>query len=327
MFSNSDDDGRSRTITWKMNKSYNQSACGEVYNKTGIQGRTSAQCKEIRTKLESDNKNIHTEKSTTRDCRSCWQWRVEWLRHWVWEVALHPRQCIGSCESYYDLPQNSFDTKTTELRTIHKVSAELTKTLQDTVNKASPEMTESERERWKNLVWWFHGIFATSKADLGKTSLVRHKINTGNAVPIRIPARRLPLGKRKTEQEEVKSMIERGVIQPSTSPWASPIVLVTKKDGTIRFCVDYRALNNVSIKDAYPLLRIDDSLDALNGGRYFNTMDLMSGFWQIEMAPEDQEKTAFSTSLGLYEFKVMPFVLVNAPASFERLMETVLHGL
>ena len=117
------------------------------------------------------------------------------------EVALHPRQCIGSCESYYDLPQNSFDTKTTELRTIHKISAELTKTLQDTVNKASPEMTESERERWKNLVWRFHGIFATSKADLGKTSLVRHKINTGNAVPIRIPARRLPLGKRKTEQE------------------------------------------------------------------------------------------------------------------------------
>ena len=243
------------------------------------------------------------------------------------EVALHPRQCIGSCESYYDLPQNSFDTKTTELRTIHKVSAELTKTLQDTVNKASPEMTESERERWKNLVWRFYGIFATSKADLGKTSLVRHKINTGNAVPIRIPARRLPLGKRKTEQEEVRSMIERGVIQPSTSPWASPIVLVTKKDGTTRFCVDYRALNNVSIKDAYPLPRIDDSLDALNGGRYFNTMDLMSGFWQIEMAPEDQEKTAFSTSLGLYEFKVMPFGLVNAPASFERLMETVLRGL
>ena len=176
-------------------------------------------------------------------------------------------------------------------------------------------------------MWRFHGIFATSKADLGKTSLVRHKINTGNAVPIRIPARRLPFGKRKTEQEEVKSMIERGVIQPSTSPWASPIVLVTKKDGTTRFCVDYRALNNVSIKDAYPLPRIDDSLDALNGGRYFNTMDLMSGFWQIEMAPEDQEKTAFSTSLGLYEFKVMPFGLVNAPASFERLMETVLRGL
>ena len=243
------------------------------------------------------------------------------------EVTLHPKQSIGSCESYYELPQSHSETKAAELRIIHKVSSELTKTLEDMVNKASPEMTASEKEQWKDLVWRFRGIFATSKADLGKTRLVRHKINTGNAVPIRIPARRLPLGKRKTEHEEVKSMLERGVIQPSTSPWASPIVLVTKKDGTTRFCVDYRALNEVSIKDAYPLPRIDDSLDALNGGRYFNTMHLMSGFWQIEMAPEDQEKTAFSTSLGLYEFKVMPFGLVNAPATFERLMETVLRGL
>ena len=122
-------------------------------------------------------------------------------------------------------------------------------------------------------------------------------------------------------------MLEKGVIQPSTSPWAAPIVLVTKKDGTTRFCVDYRALNCASVKDAYPLPRIDDSLDALNGGRYFCTMDLMSGFWQIKMNPKDQEKTAFSTSIGLYEFKAMPFGLVNAPATFERLMETVLRGL
>ena len=141
------------------------------------------------------------------------------------EVTLHPKQSIGSCESYYELPQSHSETKAAELRIIHKVSSELTKTLEDMVNKASPEMTASEKEQWKDLVWRFRGIFATSKADLGKTRLVRHKINTGNAVPIRIPARRLPLGKRKTEHEEVKSMLERGVIQPSTSPWASPIAI------------------------------------------------------------------------------------------------------
>ena len=176
-----------------------------------------------------------------------------------------------------------------ELRCIQEVSTTLTDTLEKMVMESSTEMSSSERRQWADLVEHYRGIFASSKADLGRTSLVRHQINTGTTVPIRIPPRRLPLGKRKIEQEEVKSMLERGVIQPSTSPWAAPIVLVTKKDGTTRFCVDYRALNCASVKDAYPLPRIDDSLDALNGGKYFCTMDLMSGFWQIEMNPKDQE--------------------------------------
>ena len=189
------------------------------------------------------------------------------------------------------------------------------------------EMTEEEKTHWKNQAQRFQGIFAALKADLGRTSLVHHTMATGSALPIRKPPRRLPLGKRKMEQEEVRTMLECGVIQPSSSPWASSIVLVTKKDGSTRFCVDYMALNNSTLKDAYPLSRIDDSLDALNGRKYFCTMDLMSWFSQIEMEPEDQCKTAFSTSLGLYELKVMPFGLVNAPASFERLMETVFRGL
>ena len=100
------------------------------------------------------------------------------------EVTLHPKQSIRSCEPYYELPQSHSETKAAELRIIHKVSSELTKTLEDMVNKASPEMTASEKEQWKDLVWRFRGIFVTSKADLGKTRLVRHKINTGNAVPI-----------------------------------------------------------------------------------------------------------------------------------------------
>ena len=112
-------------------------------------------------------------------------------------------------------------------------------------------------------------------------------------------------------------MLNRGIIQPSVSPWASPVVLVKKKDNTDRFCVDFRRLNAVTRKDSYPLPRIDDALDALNGTRYFSTMDLMSGYWQVEMDPESREHTAFTTYGGLYEFLVMPFGLTNAPSTYK----------
>ena len=189
------------------------------------------------------------------------------------------------------------------------------------------ELTGEDHSKFIALILNFQRIFAKSKADLGRTNIITHTINTGHSLPIRKPPRRLPLGKRQIEHEEIQAMLDRDVIQPSTSPWASPIVLFTKKDGSTRFCVDYRALSDCSIKDTYPLPRVDDSLDALAGGKFFSTMDLMSGYWQIAMDPADQEKTAFTTSLGLYEFKVMPFGLANAPATFERPMETVLRGL
>ena len=116
-------------------------------------------------------------------------------------------------------------------------------------------------------------------------------------------------------------MEEKGVIQPSNSPWASPIVLVRKRDGSHRFCVDYRKLNAVTHKDAYPIPRIDDTLDT------FSTLDMVSGYWQVEVGEGDREKTAFCTPYGLYEFNVMPFGLCNGPATFQRLMDLVLAGL
>ena len=117
------------------------------------------------------------------------------------------------------------------------------------------------------------------------------------------------------------------MIEPSNSPWASPVVLVQKKDGSLRYCIDYRKLNAVTRKDSYPLPRIDDSLDTLKNAKYFTTLDLASGYWQIELTDDAKEKSAFCTTSGLYQFRVMPFGLTNAPATFQRLMERVLAGL
>ena len=123
-------------------------------------------------------------------------------------------------------------------------------------------------------------------------------------------------------------MLKQGIIRPSTSPWASPVVLVKKRDGSTRFCVDYRKLNDLTLKDAYPLPRPDDLIDSLADAKWFSTMDLSSGYWQVEMEPESRAKTAFATSRnGIFEFNVMPFGLANAPSTFERLMDSVLKNL
>jgi hypothetical protein len=122
-------------------------------------------------------------------------------------------------------------------------------------------------------------------------------------------------------------MLNAGVIEEGDGAWGFPVVLVKKRDGEVRFCIDYRALNKVTKRDVYPLPRIDETLEALGGARLFTTLDLRSGYWQIGMALGDRDKTAFTTKQGLYRFKRMPFGLMNAPSTFQRMMNGVLRGL
>ena len=170
-------------------------------------------------------------------------------------------------------------------------------------------------------------VFAISDSDIGKTGLVKHHINTGDSKPIRQRPRRFPPKEQEEIDRQIQDMLQHDRIEPSDSPWSSNVVLVKKKDGSKRFCVDYRRLNHLTIKDSYPIPRIDDSLDALGGAKWFSTLDLASGYWQVELDEEAKKKSAFVVRGGLYSWKVMPFGLCNAPSTFERLMEQVLAGL
>ncbi|UYV65614.1 hypothetical protein LAZ67_3004865, partial [Cordylochernes scorpioides] len=188
-------------------------------------------------------------------------------------------------------------------------------------------LDESQKEKLRNLLKNYTDIFEFSKRKQFKDVNVKHRINTGDHLPTKQRPYRVAPRERQIIQDEVNKMEKLGIIQPSESPWASPVVLIRKKDGSWRFCVDYRRLNKITKKDVYPLPRIDDTLDCLRGASFYSSMDLQSGYWQIDVEESDREKTAFITPDGLYEFKVMPFGLCNAPATFERMIDNLLKGL
>ena len=159
----------------------------------------------------------------------------------------------------------------------------------------------------------------------GFTSLVQHKIRLMKNVPVRQKSYRIPERLIPVLQKEIKLMLELGIIEVSCSEWCSPIVLVPKKDGSLRFCIDFRYLNTVSNVDPYPMPRIDDLVERVGRAQYITTLDLSKGYWQLALAPEARELTAFRTPFGMYQFKVMPFGLQGAPATFQRLMDHVLR--
>ena len=207
------------------------------------------------------------------------------------------------------------------------VDMTLPKALQELLERSTDNLTDSETERLQELLFNYKHVFSISDGDLGTTHMVQHRIDTGNALPIRIQPRRTSPWKHDEIERQVTNLLQQGKVKESSSPWSFPVVLATKKDGSQRLCVDYRQLNAVTVNDAFPLPRVDDSLAALSGSRWFSTLDLASGYWQVAMDAGTQEKAAFVTSSGLYEWTVMPFGLCNAPSTFARLMELVLKGL
>ena len=128
-------------------------------------------------------------------------------------------------------------------------------------------------------------------------------------------------------KKELDEMLEKGIIEATSREWASPIVMVKKKDGSLRLCVDYRRLNAVSHIDDYPMPRIDDLIDGLGNAKFISTLDLTRGYWQMPVAEKDQHKTAFTTPYGQFQFRMLPFGLSGAPSSFQRLMDKADQGL
>ena len=208
------------------------------------------------------------------------------------------------------------------------MTGELPHHLRDLVDQTSGDLDGDQRRQLAEVLLEYADIFPVPGDPLtGHTDAVEHDINTGDRSPIQCAPRRMSPQKMKKEEDCVTEMLTGGQIEASDSPWSSPVVLVTKKDGGTRFCVDYRQLNDATIKDAYPLPRIDDTLDMLAGKQWFSTLDLASGYWQVSLSRAARAKTAFATHSGLFQFRVMPFGLCNAPATFERLMDRVLQGL
>ena len=187
-------------------------------------------------------------------------------------------------------------------------------------------LSDGDRIKFPNLFKKYRDVFAFPGDQLGRSSLVQHVIDIGDAMPIKQRPYRASPDVKKEIDRQVDEMVHNGIIQQSVSPWSTPVVLVKKKDGSFRFCVDFRKLNKVTKLDSFPMPLVADALYSLAGTSLFSCLDLKSGFWQIHMHSGSREKTAFATHNGLNEFLTMPFGLSNSGASFQRLMGHILRG-
>ena len=206
-------------------------------------------------------------------------------------------------------------------------STEIPSHLVDLYEKTSQGLNNEQKQKVANLLGRFKDSFSRDEWDLGLTHLTAHAIKTEGAAPVKQPPRRVPMAYAEEEKKAIEDLKAKGVIRESSSPWASPIVLVKKKDGGVRPCVDYRKVNELVKPDGFPLPRIQDCLDAVAGSELFSTFDLTSGYFQIPLVEEDIPKSAFVCKYGHYEMTRMPFGLNNAASTFQRTMEMALSGL
>ena len=189
---------------------------------------------------------------------------------------------------------------------------------------------EQQRNTLMQLLWEYKDIFAGLGNSLGKTDVMQFEIELkDDAVPFKARPYRSNPHVRSEIKKQVQDMLNKDIIEPSTSQFGSPVLLVSKPDGSYRFCIDYRKLNSMTKIDCHPIARADDCLESLgaSGAKYFTSLDLESGYWQLPVHPDSRQYTAFVTHDGLYQCKRMSFGLVNAPSVFSRLMSRVLQGL
>ena len=248
-------------------------------------------------------------------------------------VKLYENQTMALCDEVSvevtsdppkpeDIKKSVFTTKTIETEDMP-----LPGHLQEMYNTSVEKLSSEEAKQVKDLLIKHANVFSKSKSDLGNCGIIPHRINTGLAPPIRLPPRRVPIAIKDAVDAEVQRLIDTNLVEKSKSAWAFPLVPVRKKDGSIRICIDYRKLNEVTLPDSYPLPRVQDCLDSLQGSCWFTTLDATSGYFQLETDTADRDKTAFVCEKGLFAFRVLPMGLVNSAATYQRTLEQIMSEL
>lgn len=245
------------------------------------------------------------------------------------EVQVDDRTSIGSLTLLGDSPVVSVlgeDDDVTDVMSSRSRNSAMGETVLIDKLVKEAEVSAKVKEELRTFLSEYGKAFSWN-GELGRYYGLPFHIDTGDSRPIRQMPRRVPFHLKKAVDEQIEDMLSKGVIKPSTSEWASPVCLVHKPDGTLRFCVDYRKLNAVSKHDAYPLPNINDCLASLGDSCYFSTMDMASGYWQCSMDSESAEKAAITTHRGLFQPEVLPFGVRGGVAHFSRVMAALFSSL
>jgi len=241
-------------------------------------------------------------------------------------IKTHQKKNVNTCRCV-------FVSEECEIPQRHKVSVPVRVVLGDLkdpsteclIDRLPADLTEEQRVHAEEFIRSRSQLFSKPEFDIGRTDVLHHRIDTGDNVPHFERLQRHPTWP--MIDDHVEEMLQHDMIEPATSPWCSNVVMVRKKDGFMRFCIDYRKTNDLIKKDKFPLPKINTCLDMLNGSRFFSSCDLRQGYWQTVLDEGDRDKNAFVTRKGQWRFKVLSFGLCNAPSQFARTMKLLLSGL